>query len=78
MNMAEDRNSYVKSAIVDEKKVPYIILYNDWQITEIKPFCLSGKERSFWSFDKTYNLGERYVTPSVYINCALLRAKKGY
>ena len=33
MNMAQDRNSYFKSAIVDEKRVPCIILYNDRQIT---------------------------------------------
>ena len=76
MNMAQDHNSYVKSAIVDEKKVQCIILYNDRQITEIKQFCLIGKERRVWSFDKTYTLGELYVTPSVYTNCALLRAKK--
>ena len=45
-------------------------------ITEIKQFCSSGKERSVWSFDKTYNLGELYVTPSVYTSCALLKVKK--
>ena len=43
--MAQDRNSYVKCSIVDEKKVSCIILYNDRQITEIKQFCLIGKER---------------------------------
>ena len=74
--MAQDRNSYVKSAIVDEKKVSCITVYNDRQITEIKQFCLIGKQRSVWSFDKTYNLGELYVTQSVYTNCALLRARK--
>ena len=75
MNMAQDRNSYVKGFIVDEKKVPCIILDNDRKITEIKQFCLSEKERIVQSFDKTYNLGELYVTPSVDANCARLRAK---
>ena len=48
MNMTQDRKSYVKSAIVNEKKDPCIILYNDRQITEINHFFvwLEKKEAS--------------------------------
>lgn len=58
-------------------KVPNVILYDDRQIREIKAFCFAAESASVLSFDKTFNLGSIYVTPSVYKNTAVNRKRTG-
>jgi hypothetical protein len=52
-------------------RVPSVILYSDTQLRDIKSFCFNRQSGSVLSFDKTFNLGHIYVTPSVYKNVAL-------
>jgi len=53
--------------------LPSVILYDKRQLNDIKGFCFGGKAGSVLVFDKTYNLGAIYVTPSIYKNLALCR-----
>ena len=49
--------------------------YIDRQIADIKAFCFNREKRTVLSFDKTFNLGQVYVTAAVYKNLALLRKR---
>ena len=53
--------------------MPSVVLYADRQLQDIRGFCCSGNDSSVLGFDKTYNLGSIYVTPSVDKNLALQR-----
>ena len=73
-------------AVVGEKAVhcfphvPSIIIYSDRQMHDMKSFCFrvpKATYRSVLGFDKTYNLGAIYVTPSIYKNPALIRCRTG-
>jgi hypothetical protein len=50
-----------------------ITLFSEDQIADIKRFCVTGKTPL--SFDKTFNLGELFVTPSAYKNLAIQNNK---
>jgi len=62
---------FVCSVEATQKRVPTVILYDERHISDIKGQCFGGKESSVLAFDKTYNLGTIYVTPSVHKNSAL-------
>ena len=66
---------FVRTVEVTRHRVPNVIVYTDRQINDLKGFCFGGKEGSVLAFDKTYNLGSIYVTPSVYKNLALCRRR---
>ena len=51
---------------------PVITLYTDQQITDLKRFCCK-EGGSVLGLDKTYNIGEFYVTPTVYKDLSVLR-----
>ena len=51
---------------------PSVILYTEQQIQDIKRFCCV-EGGTVLGFDKTFNLGEFHVTPSVYKNLSVVR-----
>jgi hypothetical protein len=56
-----------------KERVPSVILYHERQVEDLRRFCFDMDVGSVLSFDKTYNLGAFFVTPSVYTHKALLR-----
>ena len=52
---------------------PVVTLYNEQQMTDIKRFCCRDKG-SVLGIDKTYNLGEFHVTPTVYKDLSVVAA----
>ena len=70
-------DSFIRFIGALRTRVPNVILYSDRQIRELKAFCFGGRLGSVLSFDKTFNLGSIYVTPSVYKNTALSRKRTG-
>ena len=60
--------------------VPSVIVYSDRQISDVKSICFGIEKQSdryVLGFDKTYNLGAIFVTPSVYKHPALTRRRTG-
>ena len=51
---------------------PVVTLYTAQQITDIKRFCCR-ENGTVLSIDKTYNLGEFFVTPTVYKDLSVVR-----
>lgn len=72
MSQSDD---FVRYVVLSRSRVPSVILYTDRQLREVKSFCFNRAEGSVLGFDKTYNLGSMYVTPSVYKNVALIRRR---
>jgi hypothetical protein len=64
-------NDVVRFIGASPNRVPSVVLYSDNQLRDLKAFCFNRSAGSVLSFDKTFNLGEIYVTPSVYKNMAL-------
>jgi hypothetical protein len=58
-------------------RVPSVVLYSDKQLRDLKAYCFNRASGSVWSFDKTFNLGSVYVTPSVYKNMSLTSRRTG-
>ncbi|XP_053374086.1 uncharacterized protein LOC128546783 [Mercenaria mercenaria] len=50
---------------------PVVTLLNEQQITDIKRFCGTG--RTVLGVDKTYNLGDFHVTPTVFKDLSVIR-----
>ena len=59
----------------EANRVPSVILYSDDQMRDLKSFCFNRRQGSVLSFDKTFNLGNIYVTPSVYRHKSLIRRR---
>ncbi|CAH1245863.1 PIN4 [Branchiostoma lanceolatum] len=57
--------------------VPAIVLYTADQMSDVKRFCCAGLafETTVLGLDKTYNLGDLHVTPTVFKHLGLVRAK---
>lgn len=55
-----DDDRFVRSIIYESNRVPFVILYLDQQIEDIKSLCCSGK--TYLGLDKTYNLSSMHVT----------------
>jgi len=62
---------------LSSSRVPTIILYINRQIEDIKAYCFNSNIGSVLSVDKTYNLGQLYVSVTVYRNLALQRSSTG-
>lgn len=75
-NMVQSDN-FVRKFDCDQQRVPSVILYDNRQISDIKAFCFDGAAGSVLSFDKTFNLGNIYVTACVFKNLALQRRRTG-
>ena len=75
LQSADDR--FVRVVIASEARVPSDILYTERQLRELKYFCFRGVAGSVLSVDKTFNLGNIYVTVCVYKNLALQRKRTG-
>ena len=73
------REPFIKQIVKQSGKVPCVILYNDFQIDDIKRFCCApeSSERTVLGIDKTYNLGPVHVTATVFKNIAVLRQRTG-
>ena len=65
-------DDFIRSVTVTNARIPQMILYSDRQMTDIKSFCFDRINGSVLSFDKTYNLGNMYVTVGVYRKFATL------
>ena len=52
-----------------------VIVFNDYQLLDIERFCCSGMTPL--GFDKTYNLGNIFLTGSAYKNLAVKSSKTG-
>jgi hypothetical protein len=78
-NMAREGDSLVRKVIISSGNVPTIILYTDEQISDIRRFCCSGPNAASTVFgvDKTYNLGEMFVTVSCFKHLAVTRINTG-
>ncbi|XP_065323611.1 uncharacterized protein LOC135930745 isoform X2 [Gordionus sp. m RMFG-2023] len=62
----------IKNICIRPDKVIAIVLYTRLMLENIK-FCCTGKQRSILSVDKTYNLSELFVTPTVFKHIALCK-----
>jgi len=71
MTKISRRDDFVRCVIAKKDRVSSEILYTDRQIQELKSFCVNRPDGSVLGFDKTYNLGAMFVTPSVYKNSAV-------
>jgi len=60
---------------INEVDHPVITLYSKQQITDVKRFCGTG--RTFLGVDKTYNLGDFHVTPTVFKDLSVTRKDSG-
>lgn len=67
-------DDFIRLVSLSSNRVPSIILYSDRQLSDIKAMCFDKHTGSVLSVDKTYNLGQLYVTVTVYRNLALQRA----
>ena len=45
---------------------PMAVCYSDWQIQDVKQFCINPDEFTVMCADTTYNLWDFYVTPLSY------------
>lgn len=68
-------DDFVRCIISTKNRVPSVVLYtDDDQLRDVREFCFD-KTGSVLAFDNTYNLGDIYVTPSVYKNKAMMRQR---
>lgn len=74
--MTQTCSQFVRLVINPADKVLCVVLCSDRQVQDVKSFCFHESD-CVLTFDKTYNLGCVYVTPSVYTNKALLTQKTG-
>ena len=51
---------------------PIVTLFTDQQIVDLKRFCCK-EEGTALSIDKTYNLGDFHVTPTIYKDLSVIR-----
>ena len=51
---------------------PAVTLFTGQQISDIKRFCCKEKD-AILGIDKTYNLGDFHVTPTVYKDLSVMR-----
>lgn len=70
---AKGGHDFVRRVITGPGNVPSVILYTDQQIADIKRFCCSSSSAhsTVLSIDKTYNLGDMFVTVSCFKNLAV-------
>ena len=66
-------DDFIRCIIACKNRIPSIVLYTEDQIRDIREFCFDRRRGSILGFDKMYNLGDIYVSPSVYKNKALQR-----
>ena len=72
-------NTFVQQVIRNKDKVPSIILHTEQQILDIKRFCCSAPlgQTTVLGFDKTFNLGDVYLTLGMFKNIAVKRRDTG-
>jgi hypothetical protein len=59
----------------EDSSVPVLVLFTDEQIQDVRQFCCSGQgfKNTILGVDKTYNLGQVYVTVTAFKQLALQR-----
>ena len=70
-NMTQN-HEFVRAVQHVKDSTPNVILYTDQQIVDIKRFC-AREGGTVLGLDKTFNLGEFHVTPTVYKNTSIIR-----
>jgi len=64
-------SDFVRNMSLSSSQVPTVMLYTDRQLAVLKAYCFNSNMDSVLSVDKTYNLGQFYVSVSVYRNLFL-------
>lgn len=72
---AEKGDRFIQEIFSSVGKVPSIVLFTDRIIDTIKQICCSGDEPSVLGVDRTFNLGDVYVTVTSFKHTGLLRAR---
>ena len=69
------KHPFIRHIHHDQHHVPCIILYTDDQIRDVRRFCCSSPigDGTVLGIDKTFNLGQLYVTATVFKHLALKR-----
>jgi hypothetical protein len=71
LTMAQE-SLFVKEVFVSGGKPPCVIVHLDENISDIRKFCTTGS--TSLGIDRTFNLGQSYVTITVYKNLHVLRS----
>jgi hypothetical protein len=66
-------SNFVQVVTVTKDKMPCIILYTEEQINLISNFCFRQPQGSVLGVDRTYNLGQIFVTCTVFKHKSILR-----
>ena len=74
-NMAKSEDFFVRRVITGPGRVPSVICYTNEQLADIRRFCCAGPaaQNTVLGIDKTYNLGQVHVTPTVFKHLAVLK-----
>jgi hypothetical protein len=67
------KNDFVQALVHDKDKTPAIILYNDTVIKTMKQMCINAPVPTILGVDRTFNLGDFYVTATSFKHMHLLR-----
>ena len=69
-------HKFLRHIYQDQNQVPIIILYTDDQMRDITRFCCSypAGKATVLGIDKTYNLGQLLVTPTVFKHLGVVRS----
>ena len=66
-------DSFVQSVVFDSNKVPTILLYTEMQVELLRQACCSSRNQNVLGVDRTYSLGEVYVTVTLFKHPGLRR-----
>lgn len=72
--MVQD-HPFIQSINISKAKVPSVICYTTEQLQDIRHIC-AKPDGEIWGFDKTFNLGDVYVT-SVFKNTSVKLRNSG-
>ena len=65
----------ISVTVVGGKLIPSLVLFSEEQLEDVIAFCFTG--RTVLGIDRTFNLGELFVTVTVYKHLALSRKRSG-
>ena len=74
-SLVSEGDSFVQSLIHENSKVPSVLLYTKATMEVVRQCCCTGAHREILGVDRTFNLGDVYVTVSCFKHPGLLRKK---
>ena len=72
-SLVSQGDDFIRSIIHESGKVPSILLYTSKQIDMIEQACCASSTRTVLGVDRTFNLGDVYVTATSFKHPGLLR-----